>query len=59
MSEEGKSGFKLSEEQVKVLNSASNLESMIRRRRYELALGKSSVLSVLSEAQFEEMCFYL
>ena len=59
LSEQEKSGFKLSEEQRKILRSASNLESLIRRRRYEIALGQSSVLSVLSEAQFQEMCFYL
>jgi ankyrin repeat protein len=59
LAQKGKGGFTLTEEQKKLLRSASNLESMIRRRRYELALGKSSVLSVLSEAQFQELCFYL
>ena len=53
------SGFSMTEEQKEVLRSASNLESLIRRRRYEIALGKTSILSALSEAQFEEMCFYL
>lgn len=46
-------GFPISQEQRQLLRSASNLESIIRRRRYEIALGKSTLLSLLSEAQFE------
>jgi hypothetical protein len=46
-------GFPITQEQRQLLRSASNLESIIRRRRYEIALEKSTLLSLLSEAQFE------
>jgi hypothetical protein len=32
---------------------------MIRQRRYDQALGKQTVLSMMSEAQFTEMCYYV
>ena len=52
-------GFPISAEQKKWMQSASNLEQLIRQRRYEIALGKQTVLSMLSEVQFEELCFHV
>lgn len=52
-------GFPITQEQKDLLISASNLESLIRRRRYEQALNRKTVLSLISEAQFNELCFYV